>query len=263
MDLSIIIVNWNSGKLVYECIKSINENTKSIKYEIIIVDNDSADKSYLDLVGKEENVRLIYSSENLGFSRGNNLGAKNAKGKYILCLNPDTIILKDAITKSLTYIKQLKGDNLIGIRLLNQDRTLQISSCKFFNCISYFFGNFTMSNNMHFKNHETDWVMGAFMLLPKSLYYKISGFNESYFMYSEDLELCYRVKKSGGKVLFFGETQIIHLYNQSGKKKWNNKRNKIVSESLEKFVCENYTGINKWTTLLSIKLKNYIKGMGR
>jgi GT2 family glycosyltransferase len=263
MDLSIIIVNWNSGKLVYECIKSINDNTKSINYEIIVVDNNSADKSYLDLVGKEENVRLIYSSENLGFSRGNNLGAKNAKGEYILCLNPDTIILKDAITKSLTYIKQQKGDNLIGIRLLNKGRTLQISSCKFFNCISYFFGTFTMSNKMHYKNHETDWVMGAFMLLPRSLYFKISGFNESYFMYSEDLELCYRVKQIGGKVLFFNEAQIIHLYNQSGKKKWNNKRNRIVTESLEKFVYENYTGINKWSTLLSIKFKNYIKGMGR
>lgn len=263
MDLSIIIVNWNSGKLVYECIKSINDNTKYIQYEIIVIDNNSDDKSYLDLVEKEENVRLIYSSENLGFSRGNNLGAKNAKGEYILCLNPDTIILKDALNKSLAYIKLKKGDNLVGIRLLNKDRTLQISSCKFFNCISYFLGTFTMSNNMHYKNHETDWVMGAFMLLPKSLYFKISGFNESYFMYSEDLELCYRVKQAGGKVLFFGGTEIIHLYNQSGKKKWNSKRNKVVTDNLKKFVYENYTGINKSSTLLSIKLKSYIKGMVR
>ncbi len=263
MDLSIIIVNWNSGKLVYECIKSINENTKSIKYEIIVVDNDSSDKSYLDLVGKEENVRLIYSSENLGFSRGNNLGAKNAKGEYILCLNPDTIVLKDDINKALAYIKEKKGDNLVGIRLLNKDRTLQISSCKFFNCISYFFSTFTMSNNMHYKNHETDWVMGAFMLLPRSLYFKISGFNESYFMYSEDLELCYRVKQVGGKVLFFSEAQIIHLYNQSGEKKWNSKRNKVVTDNLKKFVYENYTGINKLSTLLSIKFKSYIKEMVR
>lgn len=261
MDLSIIIVNYNSGKLAYECINSINDNTKSIKYEIIVVDNDSPNKGYLDLVEKQENVKLIYSKENLGFSKGNNLGVNEAQGEYILCLNPDTIILNDAITKSFQFIKKQHGDNLVGVRLLNKDGTLQISSCKFFNSISYFFGKFTLPKDMHYENHESDWVMGAFMLLSKKLYDKISGFDESYFMYSEDLELCYKVKKYGGRILFFGEAEIIHLYNQSGNEKWNNKRNRVVSGSLKKFVSENYTGINKMSTLLSINLKNVIKRM--
>lgn len=260
MDISIIIVNWNTGKLLYNCVKSIVENTRSVNYEIIIVDNNSMDNSCENIENDFESVKIIYSKENLGFSKGNNLGIKEAKGKYLLLLNPDTIILDYAIDKAFQKLKEYNDERiLMGIRLLNRDNTLQLSSCKFFNIKNSIFSSYVFSNEMHYITHESDWVMGAFMLINKNFYEKIGRLNESYFMYSEDIELCYKVKKNGGKVIFFSDAEIIHLYNQSGKNKFNKKRDKIVTESTIKFIKENYNGLEKYIIIFIHKTRCLLK----
>ncbi|MPM88228.1 hypothetical protein SDC9_135329 [bioreactor metagenome] len=142
---------------------------------------------------------------------------------------------------------------------MNGDRTLQLSSCKFLNITNSIFSNYVFSENEHYKTHESDWVMGAFMMINTNFYNDVGGLNESYFMYSEDTELCYKVKKSGGKVIFYSEAEIVHLYNQSGKNKFNKKRDKVVTESTIKFVRENYRGIEKYGVILIQKSRCLLK----
>lgn len=260
MDISIIIVNWNTGDLLYNCVKSIVEETLDVKYEIIIVDNNSKDNSCANIERDFKNVKIIYSKDNLGFSRGNNLGIKYAKGEYLLLLNPDTIILNNAIDKTYKKINEYNDKKiLMGIRLLNRDRTLQFSSCNFLNILNSIFSSYVFSNAEHYKTHDSDWVMGAFMMINKDFYNDIGGLNEEYFMYSEDMELCYKVKKRAGRVIFFADAEIIHLYNQSGKNKFNKKREKVVTESTIKFLKENYNGINKYAIISILKLRFLLK----
>lgn len=262
MDISIIIVNWNTGNLLYNCVKSIVEETNNVNYEIIIVDNNSSDNSCDKIEEEFENVNIIYSDENLGFSRGNNLGIKNAKGEYLLLLNPDTIILENAIDKSFKKIKEYKDEKiLMGIRLLNRDKTLQLSSCKFFNIKNTIFSSYVFDKDIHYMDHDSDWVMGAYMLINRSFYNNIGGLNEDYFMYSEDMELCYNVKKNGGRVIFYSGAEIIHLYNQSGKNKFNKKRDKVVTESSVKFVKDNYKGIKKYGVIFILKIRCLLKSL--
>lgn len=264
MDISIIIVNWNTGDLLYNCVKSIVEETLETKYEIIIVDNDSKDNSCNNIEEDFNNVKIIYSNENLGFSKGNNLGIKEAKGDYILLLNPDTLILNNAIDKAFKKIKEYNSKKLLmGIRLLNGDRTLQLSSCKFFNMTNSIFSSYVFSKDEHYKTHESDWVMGAFMLINKDFYNEVGGLNEEYFMYSEDMELCYKVKKNGGKVIFYSEAEIVHLYNQSGKNKFNKKRDKVVTESTIKFIRDNYKGTQKYVIIFILKFRCLLKNIIR
>lgn len=264
MDISIVIVNWNTGELLYNCVESIVKNNKTINYEIIIVDNNSSDRSCDNIERDFKNVKIIYSKENLGFSKGNNLGIEEAQGKYLLLLNPDTLILDNSIEK--VYNKLIEYNNkriLMGVRLLNKDKTLQLSSCKFYNIRNSIFSTYVVSNDDHYKTHETDWVMGAFMMINKDFYNEIGKLNETYFMYSEDMELCYKVKENGGRVIFYSDAEIIHLYNQSGKNKFNKKREKVVIESTIKFLKENYNGINKYAIISILKFRFLLKQMIR
>lgn len=264
MELSIIIVNWNTGQLLKNCVESIIKETTEAEYEIVIVDNDSKDNSCALIEenfpkGKFPQVNLIYAKDNLGFSRGNNLGIRNSKGKYLLMLNPDTIILNHAIDKAFKYIQTLGEKALLGAKLLNRDLSIQLTSCKFPTPVNIFRGSYPMSIEMHHKTHETSWVMGAFMMISREFYWQIGGLDESIFMYSEDLDLCYQVIKNGGKVIHYSEAEVIHLYNQSGKAKWNSNREKVVDDSTVKFLKKNYRGLNKYLTIASVRLKYYIK----
>lgn len=262
MDISIIIVNWNTGDLLYNCVQSIVKETLDVKYEIIIVDNNSKDSSCDNIEKDFKDVKIIYLNENLGFSKGNNLGINSAKGEYLLLLNPDTLILNNAIDKAFREIKKYKDKKiLMGVRLLNADRSLQLSSCNFLGIKNSVFSSYVYSEDYHYKNHESDWVMGAFMMINTNFYNEIGKLNEDYFMYSEDMELCYKVKKNGGKVIFYSEAEIVHLYNQSGKNKFNKKRDKVVTESTIKFINDNYKNPNKTIIVSILKIRSFIKGL--
>ncbi|WP_300380841.1 glycosyltransferase family 2 protein [Clostridium sp.] len=263
IDLSIIIVNWNTGDLLENCIKSIIRNTHNLRCEIIICDNDSKDNSANRGLEKYQGVKIIYSKENLGFSKGNNLAFNYAEGKYILLLNPDTIIKDKAIDKAYKYIIERNEDVLLGAKLLNSDSSIQLSSCHFPTLVNMILKQSIMSKEMHQKTHETDWVMGAFMMLSKELYIKLGKLDESYFMYSEDLDLCYQVKRLNGKVIYFSDAEVIHFYNQSGAKKWNSKRELVITESLLKFINKNYSGISKILCNFAVRSRYIIKSMKR
>lgn len=263
MDLSIIIVNWNTADLINDCINSIKKETCNLDYEIIVLDNASQDHSFELITKNHPEVLFIKSEENLGFSKGNNAAISHAKGKYLLLLNPDTLILDKAIEKCFRYIKELSRKCLVGCKLLNRDKTVQISSAQFPTILNLILGNHPRSLKMHMENHETDWVMGAFMMIETNFYKEVGGLDEDYFMYSEDLDLCFKVKKNGGKVYYFADAEIVHLYNQSGFKKWNNSREKRVKDSnnlfFEKNISINKSIIYKFINNSRFMLKSIIK----
>ena len=238
MDLSIIIVNWNTGDLLEKCVKSIKKETKNLLYEIIVYDNNSKDSSITTLEEKYPDVTLIKGTENLGFSKGNNKAVNISKGEYILLLNPDTIILDKAIEKTYRFIKSLNENDLVGCKLLNKDLTTQLSAAYFPSIFRYTLAKIS-NYNINEYTHQCDWVMGAYMMLKKSTYIDIGGFNENYFMYCEDMDLCYKIYKNLGSVYFYSDAQIVHLYNQSGEKKWKGKREEALKESTFKYLDEN------------------------
>jgi GT2 family glycosyltransferase len=224
IDLSIVIVSYNTKKITEDCIESINRsltNTK-IKYEIVLIDNDSHDGSAqtFQKIAQNKTNRLLYfqTGSNLGFGRGNNFGVKKANGKHILLLNTDTIILNRAIEKLYYfYVKNEKKVHFLGSKLLNYDLTPQSSACRFFTLPVVFAtlllkGDYLgLTRSSPDKFCQVDWISGACIMTTKKHYQRLGGFDKNIFMYMEEVDLLYRAKKLGLNTFFYPDSQIIHL----------------------------------------------------
>lgn len=224
IDLSIVIVSYNTKKITEDCIESINRSLTNteIKYEIVVVDNDSRDGSAeaLQKIAEDKNSHLVYfqTGSNLGFGRGNNFGVKKANGKYILLLNSDTIVLNRSIEKLFSfYVAQEKQVHFLGAKLLNGDLSPQPSACRFFTLPVVFatllmkgdYWGLTRSSPDKFC--KTDWISGACIMTTKKYYQRLGGFDKNIFMYMEEVDLLYRAKKLGLNTYFYPDSQIIHL----------------------------------------------------
>lgn len=218
MDLSIIIVSFNTSQLLENCLNSIYTNTKKadLNFEVIVVDNVSTDNTREMLKSKFPMVRTILNRENVGFGRGNNQGIKAADGEFILLLNSDTIITNNAVTKLWKFAKQ-HPKSFIGPKLLNLDRTSQTSCGPFFTLPVAFatlllFGDrLGLTRWSPHKTRKVDWVSGACMIGPKKLFTDGLLFDEEIFMYMEEIDLLYRGKKKGYDVYFYPHAVVIHL----------------------------------------------------
>ncbi|MCM8787980.1 MAG: glycosyltransferase family 2 protein [Candidatus Omnitrophica bacterium] len=224
IDLSIIIVSFNTKEITKNCLDSINQSllNSKIKYEIIVVDNNSHDgsKKMLEKYSADKKNKTIYyqTGENLGFGKGNNFGVKKARGKYILLLNSDTIVLNRAIEKLFNfYLENEEKIHFLGGKLLNKDLTPQPSAARFFTLPVVFaslllkgdyYGLTRFSPN---KFKKVDWVSGACILTKRSYYNRLGGFDKKIFMYMEEVDLLYRAKKLGLNTYFYPESKIIHL----------------------------------------------------
>jgi len=228
-DLSIIIPSYNTKTIILDCLDSIIKHTKDLNYEIIIVENGSKDGS-LEAIASysktHKQVTLIDAKENLGFGRANNLGVASAKGEYLLFLNSDTIIFDDALKVSVENIRKHPKVGVYSCRLLNADRSVQQSGGHFptfFNVFAWQFfiddlplvGNlipsFHPQKSQYDKDQKMDWVTGAFMIIPKKIFEEVGGFDKNIFMYTEEMELSYRIEKLGYTALFQNKPAIIHL----------------------------------------------------
>lgn len=234
MDLSIIIVNYNVKEFLQNLIHSIHKAGRNLSYEIIVVDNASDDGSIELLKEKFPEVNLIANDANLGFSKANNIGLKNASGKYILLLNPDTIVAEDTFEKMIDFFKGNPQAGLAGCKILNPDGTLQLacrrsfpgpwtSFCKVTGLSSLFpqnkiFARYNLTYLDENDTYEVDAISGSFMMFPKSVFEKIGGLDERFFMYGEDLDFCYRIQQAGYKVFYVHSTQIIHYKGESTKR---------------------------------------------
>ncbi|MGB9882902.1 MAG: glycosyltransferase family 2 protein [Microgenomates group bacterium] len=230
IDLSIIIISFNTKQITKNCLDSINRSLwkSKIKYEIIVVDNDSHDgsKEMLEEYAKNKLNKTIYiqTNSNLGFGKGNNLAVKKARGKYILLINSDTIVLNRSIEKLFYfYIENEEKVHFLGPKLLNSDLTPQPSAAYFFSLPVVFAALFLRGDYWGLtrfspdKFCQVDWVSGACILTKKSYFEKLQGFDENIFMYMEEVDLLYRAKKIGLNTFFYPEAQIIHLGSTSSR----------------------------------------------
>lgn len=225
IDVSIIIVNYNSVELLNNCLNSIYKHSDGFKYEIIVVDNGSTNFHESDLK-KNENTRIIINGVNLGFSKANNIALDQAKGRYTLILNNDTIFLENSIKRLIEFSEKDSVRKLIGIQLLNENRSFQqsvfrtpgvlnlLSSTLFLDQLFPRYQRFSKYDLRAEKVNttiEVDSMIGAFLFAETSALKEIGGFDENYFFYHEDTDLCKRFSEKIGKVLYFPSTSIIHI----------------------------------------------------
>jgi GT2 family glycosyltransferase len=236
MELSIIIVTHNSANVIEECLVSILNNLVNIVYEIIVVDNNSTDKTLEILSNFEYNrFTIVKNKQNVGFAKANNLGFRKATGEFILILNPDVIFDKKTDIKIL--INELdKNENvaIVAPKLIYENGLLQESARSFPNPLVLFIRGFNLGKFFNryefYKNYflsdsndnyprEVDWVIGAFILIKKNLLIKVNYFDEKFFMYYEDADLCLRLLRNGYKTLYFPAITVTHKYKRESAKK--------------------------------------------
>lgn len=228
VDLSVIIVSFNTKKLTLDSINSVLNEGSSIKREIIVVDNNSHDGSKEALrkvADTKKGVSLIENKDNVGFAKANNQAIKKAKGEYIFLLNSDTVVKKNSLKALIDFTKSKEDAGVVGARLLNKDGSIQ-ESCVHFPTIKnalkeYFLGEKGLFNKYAPKGKSAqvvDALVGAaFLITPKALS-EVGLLDERYFFYFEDIDYCRKVKKKGLKVYYFPKSEIYHYHGASGKK---------------------------------------------
>ena len=226
MDLSIVIVNFNVRYFLEQCILSVQAASNNIKTEIIVVDNNSTDDSCKLLLEKYPEVVLIQNNINVGFAKANNQGVKIAQGKYVLILNPDTVVAEDTFTQILDFAKKKNNLGILGVKLIDgSGNFLPESKRGIPTPIVSFYKLFGISGKRtgkyyatHLNEDETgvvDVLVGAFMLIKKSVYKEVCGFDEAYFMYGEDIDLSFKILNRGYQNYYYSETQVLHYKGES------------------------------------------------
>jgi len=246
MDISIIIVNYNTKVLIKQCLGSIFDKTENIKFEIIIVDNASTDGSQQMLKNDFRGIKLIESNENLGFGKANNLGVKHARGKYLFFLNPDTILQNNAVKILADFLNQNPKVGICGGNLFNENGGENLSYSMFLPSILWelnllsasFVERMMYGKNARFnqtnKPRKVGYITGADLMIRTELFNLYDGFDPGFFMYYEETELTNRIKKSGYLVYNVPQANIIHLEGQALGENWK-KRVKLDLESRKKY----------------------------
>jgi len=230
MKLSIIIVCWNVREDILRCIRSIEENEPSCAFEIIIVDNASTDGT-VDIIKRcFSEVKLITNNENRGFAAANNKAIERSQGEYILFLNPDTILHPKSLDILVRFMDNNKDVGACGPKLLNDDGTTQLSVRRFPDFCSALYRNtifrtlrlfrkqyhrYKMFDFSYDRQMDVDIVMGAALMTRRSIIDEIGAMDESFFMYYEEADLCYRIKQAGWHITFIPKAVITHLGGQS------------------------------------------------
>ena len=224
-DISIIIVNWNSAEYVKACLHSVYRETKNVKFEVIVVDNASYDRCGEMLKYEFPQVKFIQNTENSGFATANNVGFQRSVGRFVLFLNPDTVVLESAINIMQHHMQNLKDAGAIGCRLLNTDGSLQTSSILPFPTILNQSLNYEPLRLLFprmvlwgirplFEDTGAHFVVqavsGACIMVRREVFEKVGMFSTDYFMYSEDIDLCHKISMAGYKVYFVRTATIVH-----------------------------------------------------
>ena len=228
MDVSIIIVNYNTCNLLTAAIDSIIANTSMIEYEIIVVDNGSIDDSVTTLEKKyKDKIHLIPQKKNTGFAYANNRGLEIAKGKNILFLNPDTLLRNNAIYILSDYLNTHPSVGACGGNLFDNNGNMQFSFWHVFPGIRFEWNDLWANKFLAIKYHggqhfnktgktqSVGYIIGADLMIPKQILNEIGTFDETFFLFYEETELCFRIKKAGYDIISVPQAEIIHLESQS------------------------------------------------
>ena len=251
MDLSIIIVNWNSKDYLRACLTSLYRHRPKAAFEVIVVDGASFDGCGEMLAGEFPSVVFVQSEKNLGFGWASNLGARHAQGSNLLFLNPDTAFLENSIDPLLQRLAMLPEAGVVGCRLLNSDRSLQTSCVQSYPTVINqvldaeflrrrfprlrLWGIAALYSDA-IEPSEVETISGACMLVKKKAFEAVGGFSENYFMYGEDLDLCFKLKRAGFRVYHVPETSIVHHGGGSTKTSAGSFSDVMMRESMFRFM---------------------------
>jgi len=231
MDLSIIVVNWNTKQLLRRCLQSVQDTVTGVKFEITVIDNASTDGSREMLREDFPGARLISNTTNVGFARATNQGTAVSKGEYILLLNSDAMVQERAVEQMLAYLQERKEAGAVGPALVLPDGSYQVGAAGFefslgtaFNHYFFFsrlfpllFRALWLQQRDSFRREiEVEWVSGASLMTRSEVFASVGGLDSSYFMYMEDVEWCRRVRQQGWKVFYLPFARVIHYYRASG-----------------------------------------------
>ena len=221
MKLSVIILNYNVRYFLELCLQSVQQAVRPIDAEVIVVDNNSTDDSCQMVKSKFPEFQLIENKENSGFSKGNNMGVEQANGEYVCILNPDTVVPEDAFVKLLEFADAKTDLGILGCQLIDgtgnflpeSKRNIPTPHVSLKKMMGITGGYYNSIN----KNHsgKVDILVGAFMLLKRSVYKKVGGFDEDFFMYGEDIDLSYRILKKGFVNWYCGNVSVLHFKGES------------------------------------------------
>jgi len=274
LQLSVIIVNYNVKYFLEQCLCSVIKACKNIESEIIVVDNNSSDDSREFLLPKFTTVNFIWNSVNLGFAKANNQALGHTKGKYILFLNPDTIVPEDCFENCIHFFESHPDAGALGIRMIDgTGRFLKESKRSFPSPLtslyklsgftklfphSKTFAKYHLGNLDEKENHEVDVLAGAYMMVAKNILDKTGSFDETFFMYGEDVDLSYRIQKAGYKNYYFAKTTIIHFKGESTKKGSLNYV-KMFYSAMSLFVKKHYSGTRAGVFNLLIQIGIFLR----
>lgn len=237
MDISIVILNYKSKGLTLNCVKSIKEaDFGSLKYEIIVVDNNSRDSIGEILNWQYPEIKFIQNKKNIGMGGGNNAGIKAAIGNYAVIMNPDTLAFKDTFKKLHEFMEANPDVGIIGPRQFNPDQTIQDSCYSWYNLFTPLYrrtplgrlpfaqndlARFLMKDFDRQSTREVDWLLGSFLFCRAGALKQVGYFDERFFLYFEDTDLCRRFWRKNWKVVYYPEAKIIHNHNrQSAREPW-------------------------------------------
>ena len=237
LDVSIILVNYNTCELTLDCIKSIYEKTENINFEIFVVDNNSQDNSCETINQFYPQVNIIRNEENKGFGAANNIAIKKSNAKYVLCLNTDTVLVNNAIKIMFDFMEKNQDVGVCGGTLLKEDLTLGNSFAPFPSILNSLSISWLIKQvKKHLKKKlitkpkDVDMICGADIFFRKSVLNEVGLFDEAFFMYYEEADLCYRIKKSGYKIKYLPNAKIIHYGEKSSKSSWNTIKQRVTSK---------------------------------
>ncbi|MFA6888202.1 MAG: glycosyltransferase family 2 protein [Candidatus Woesearchaeota archaeon] len=229
MKLSIVILHTND-KLIFQTLESVFKTVKT-EFECILVDNHTNQQQYDEIKKKYPQIKTIQNPANYGYARGINVGLKQAKGDFILALNPDIIVFDNTIDAMIIYMEKNKDVAILGPQLVNVDKTLQYSCRRFPQLSTMLFRRGPFKNNVkkaiaeyemhdidHKKIQEVEWMCGGFLLIKNEVFQKIGFMDEFYFLYFDDVDFCRRAH-TVGKIVYYPESEAIHAASYESKKK--------------------------------------------
>jgi GT2 family glycosyltransferase len=226
--LSVTIVNYNQKYFPRLCVESLRKSDFPGEFEVIFCDNNSRDHSidYLRKADKEGALKLVEAGANLGYGAGNNLAAEKAKGEYVLILNADITVEKDTLKKCVQYMDKRDDVGILAAKLVYDNGEVQPSCRRDFKLFDLFikrtplrkwpfakrYRKYVMADFDHEKTQEVDLVTGAFMMMPRSVFKKVGGFDERYFLFMEDFDLCKKVREAGKKIVYYPKAKATHYH---------------------------------------------------
>lgn len=272
MDLSVIIVSYNVKYFLEQCLCSVKKAFQSLEIEVFVIDNNSSDGTIAYLQEEFPFIIFISNKENIGFSRASNMALKKAVGRYILFLNPDTIVPEDCFVRTVSFMDKNPLGGALGVKMIDGGGnylreskrgfpTVWASFCKMTGLTKGFpssriFARYYMGHLSENENQEVEALSGAFLMVKKEVLDKTGGFDERFFMYAEDIDLSYRIIQAGYKNYYFSEIAILHFKGESTRKDARYLR--LFYRATIQFVQKHYRGIS---SILLVVLLNILAGI--